>query len=332
MARWVSSLLLGLSLASPAACGEAKPGGAAAPLRLEQTIPLQGVSGRIDHLAVDVQHRQLFVAELGNGSVGVVDLAGGPTRRITGLKEPQGLAYLPDRNELVVASGGDGSVRFYDAATLSQTGLITLGDEADNVRVEPRSGEVVVGYGSGVLAFIDPARRIVIRTIKLPGHPEGFRLDAQHGRAFVNIPDVRRIAVANLASGTVARTWPEAHRLTFPMALDEASSTLAVISRLPAHLVLLDTATGATRQDLSTCGDADDVFFDAKRHRIYVSCGSGAIDVLLRSDTGYGPAARVATRSGARTSLFVPELDRLFVAARAGTFGQDAAILVFQPR
>jgi len=37
---------------------------------------------------------------------------------------------------------------------------------------------------------------------------------------------------------------------------------------------------------------------------------------------------------GPRTSLFAPELDRLFVAARAGFFGlgSDAAILVLCPQ
>ena len=58
------------------------------------------------------------MAELGNGLVDAVDLSSGQTRRIGGLKEPQGLAYLSDRNELVVASGGDGTVRFFTAARL----------------------------------------------------------------------------------------------------------------------------------------------------------------------------------------------------------------------
>jgi hypothetical protein len=36
------------------------------PLLLEQRIPLAGVSGRIDHMAVDLRRQRLFVAELGN--------------------------------------------------------------------------------------------------------------------------------------------------------------------------------------------------------------------------------------------------------------------------
>src|ERR1700693_3262548 len=88
-------------------------GRAAVQLELERTIALPNVSGRIDHLAVDVPHQRLFVAELGNGSVDRIDLASGERRRIEGLKEPQGLAYLPDHDELVVASAGGGGVRCF---------------------------------------------------------------------------------------------------------------------------------------------------------------------------------------------------------------------------
>jgi DNA-binding beta-propeller fold protein YncE len=127
----------------------AAQGQAPVQLELERTIALPIVSGRIDHLAVDALRQRLFVAELGNGSVDAIDLSSGATRRIGGLKEPQGLLYLPDRDELVVASGGEGTVRFFDANSLAPIGSISLGDDADNVRVDPTTGLVVVGCGSG---------------------------------------------------------------------------------------------------------------------------------------------------------------------------------------
>ena len=42
--------------------------------------------------------------------------------------------------------------------------------------------------------------------------------------------------------------------------------------------------------------------------------------------------ARIPTVSGARTALYVPELDRLYVAARAGLVWGEAAILVLRPQ
>jgi hypothetical protein len=44
------------------------------PLQLEAKIPLGDVRGRIDHMAIDLSRQRLFVAELGNDSVGIVDL------------------------------------------------------------------------------------------------------------------------------------------------------------------------------------------------------------------------------------------------------------------
>ena len=87
---------------------------------------------------------------------------------------------------------------------------------------------------------------------------------------------------------------------------------------------------GHVAAKVDTCGDVDDVFVDRKRHRVYVSCGQGVVDVLETDEQGYRRLARVPTAPGARTSLFVPELDRLFVAVRAGS-NEPAAIWVFRP-
>jgi YVTN family beta-propeller protein len=81
-------------------------------LSLVQTIPLPNVTGRIDHLGVDKKGEHLFVAELGNNSVDIIDLRGG--KRIssvtTGLNAPQGIAFVPELNRLFVANRADGSV------------------------------------------------------------------------------------------------------------------------------------------------------------------------------------------------------------------------------
>ena len=315
------------------AIGSADAAKARSPLILQQTIPLENVSGRIDHMAVDVAGKRLFVAELSNGSVDVVDLqAGKVVKRINDLKEPQGVAYLPELDLIVVASAGDGSVRFFRAADLSDIGTIALGDDADNVRTDAATGHVFVGYGDGGLAIIDPASRSKLEDIKLPGHPESFQLDPKTDRVFVNVPDAHQIAVVDLNSRKQVSAWkPRGLGSNFPMALADTGGPLAVVFRSPARLALLDPATGAVAASVGTCGDADDVFFDGKRDRIYVSCGDGAVDVVQRSPTGVQPAERVATSGGARTSLFVPQLDRLFVAARAGSLGSRAAILVYRP-
>ena len=312
-------------------CDPPSARGQTPPLVLERTIVLKDVAGRIDHLAVDTVHGRLFVAELGNGSVEAVDLkSGAALGRITGLLEPQGLAYLPGRDELVVAGGGDGVVRFFRAADLAPVGSIGLGADADNVRVDAPTGHVVVGFGSGALAVIDPATRQVISRGVLPAHPEGFQLEG--GWAYVNVPGARGIHVLEVTTGRPLTAWPNGWlNSNYPLALDPRAALIAVVYRLPPMLAILDVATGARRQTAATCADADDVFFDHQRRRIYVICGSGAVDVFEAATKGYARLARISSRSGARTGLFAPQLDRLFVAARAPSGSRDAAILVFRP-
>jgi hypothetical protein len=301
------------------------------PLVLETKIPLGEVSGRIDHLSIDVKRQRLFVAELGNDSVGVVDLAVGKVlRRITGMSEPQGVAYVPFADSVFVANAGDGSVHVLRGDDLAPIGRIELGEDADNVRVDTGRNRVLVGYGNGALAVIDPATRTKAADIRLKGHPESFQIDETGTKVFVNVPDARDVEVADLASRANRSLPTHGAGSNFPMAIDRDAHRVLIVFRSPPTLMALSSQDGRIITKIETCGDADDVFVDAKRHHVYVSCGEGVVDVLDQLEAEYRRLARVPTVSGARTSLFVPELDRLFVAVRARS-GEPAAIWVFRP-
>lgn len=305
--------------------------GADAPLTLEAKIPLGQVRGRIDHLAVDVAQKRLFVAELGNDTVGVVDLAHHVVlRTLTGLHEPQGVGYESTTDTLYVANAGDGAVQLFQGAGLAPVGRIALGQDADNVRIDPGTHRVIVGYGSGALAVIDPVSRNKIGDIKLNGHPESFQIIADGNQGIVNVPDAHEIAAVNFAQGRQTASWlTEGLRANYPMTLDTAGSRVHVVFRHPATLAAFDARSGKKLFSIETCGDSDDVFFDSMRSRAYVSCGEGFIEVLGVQADHYVKEAKIVTVGGARTALFVPELDRFFLAVRAS--GQEpAAIWIFK--
>src|SRR5215831_10041454 len=155
--RMISAALTGtLALLAAKTPAIAQPAETTA-LKLEAKIPIGNVSGRIDHMAVDLARQRLFVAELGNDTVGIVDLNGQKViRTLNGMKEPQGVAYLPSTDTLYVTNGGDGSVRLFRGAHYAAAGRIDLGDDADNVRLDIPANQIIVGYGSGGLAVIDP--------------------------------------------------------------------------------------------------------------------------------------------------------------------------------
>jgi hypothetical protein len=302
-------------------------------LVLEAMIPLHGVHGRIDHMAIDLPRKRLMVAELGNNSVDIIDLgSGAPVHRMSELREPQGIGYVERAQTILIANAGDGSVRLFNAQDFSLVGRVELGDDADNVRIDPRNGLAAVGYGRGGLALIDPTARTVIAKIPLPAHPEGFRIDPSSGRTYVNIPDAHQIAVVDLDARQVVAHWPTRNAsANFPIAFDASQSLIVSVFRSPPMLQLLDPATGEQRERLATCGDADDVFFDIRRARIYISCGVGEVAVVEHKGVDWATVGTIQTASGARTSLFVPEIDRLFVAERAGLLGSEAAIRVYRP-
>jgi hypothetical protein len=300
-------------------------------LQLETKIPLGDVKGRIDHMAIDLPRRRLFVAELGNDTVGVVDLNEQKVQHvITGLKEPQGIGYVPSSDTLFVANAGDGSVLLFRGAEYAAAGRIDLGDDADNIRVDSASNRVFVGYGSGALAVIDPATNGKIADIPLQAHPESFQLARSDRRIFVNVPKAREIAIVDRFAGKQTVSWPIDNGSNFPMVLDESSGRIFVGFRNPPQLSVFSVRDGSAIATVGACGDTDDLFFDAKRQRVYLSCGDGYVDVFEAQGDAYDRSAHIPTISGARTALFVPELDRFFVAARANP-DEPAALWVFRP-
>ena len=99
------------------------------------------------------------------------------------------------------------------------------------------------------------------------------------------------------------------------MPLDEADHRLFVGCRLPSRLVVLNTDSGDVVAKMNISGDCDDLFYDAKRHRVYAICGAGKINVIDQIDPNtYKVSTTIGTADGARTGLFVPERDVLFVA------------------
>jgi DNA-binding beta-propeller fold protein YncE len=321
--------IAGLSTTEPIRIGRAAE---ADLLQLESKIALGQVAGRVDHMAIDLTRQRLFVAELGNDSVGVVDLKERRLiRRIAGLREPQGVGYVQTADALYVANARDGSVLLFQDADYSPAGRIDLGDDADNIRVDSTANQVFVGYGNGALAVIDPAKRRKIADIALKGHPESFQLDRDSNRIFANVPDARSIAVVDRIAAKQTASWPTTNAGgNFPMALDEDAQQVIVVFRDPAKLVVFSMRDGAAVGSAETCRDSDDVFVDTKRRRVYVSCGDGFLDVFDTQAGGYKKLAHISTVSGARTSLFVPQLDRLLLAVRASS-GKPAEIWVYRP-
>jgi DNA-binding beta-propeller fold protein YncE len=286
-------------------------------LTLARTIPLPGVEGRIDHFAFDPSGERLFVCALGNNSLEILDLTKGERiRSISGLGSPQGVAYIPDADRIVVANDQGGICKIYDGKSFQAVGELDLKDDADNVRYDDATKKIYVGFGSGGIAIVNGQDAKQIGSIKLSAHPEAFELEKNGRRIFVNVPNARNVAVIDKDKGGVTTTWKTDLALgNFPMALDETNHRLFVGCRIPSKLVVLNTDSGTVVTKIDISGDSDEIFYDRKRHRIYAVCGAGKIDVIEQTDpNNYRRSSETETMSGARTGLFVPERDTLFIA------------------
>ena len=286
-------------------------------LRWVQTIPLPNVEGRIDHMAVDLKGERLFVAALGNNTVEVLDLrAGKRMRSIAGLHEPQGVGFIPELNKIFIANAKGGACDVFDGLSFKVIKTVRFSDDADNIRYDATARRVYVGYGNGGLGIIDAATGDQLGEIKLEGHPESFQLEKSGPRIFVNIPTSEKIVVLDREKRAPTTSWTTTGgTANFPMALDETHHRLFVGFRKPATLVAFDTESGKPVARLDSPADADDIFYDNSRQRIYTSGGDGSISIIQQNDADhYKTTTTILTASGARTSLFVPERSRLYLA------------------
>jgi hypothetical protein len=302
-------------------------------LELVQTIPLQGKPGRLDHLALDAKGQRLFVANLSNASLDVVDLrAGKLLKQIPNQRKIQGVAYAPELDRIFVGNGDDGVCNAFDGKEYALLKSIKL-PGADNVRYDPTSGRVYVAHAEKALTVLDAKTLETVATVGLPGPPEAFQLDPAGQRLFVNCLSPGRIAVIDLKVNKVIATYPlEGAKSNYPLALDAAGQRLFVGCRQPPRVLVVDARTGKEQTHVDIPRDTDDLFHDAKRKLLYATCGEGYLAVIEeKAHDRFAVVEKIATAKLARTGFFDPAAGRFYAVLPAGQ-GKGPLIRVYQAK
>lgn len=308
-------------------------------LTLQRTISLPAGIGKFDHFAIDLDANRLFIAATGNHSVEVLDLSSGKvTESLTGLGKPHGLVWIPATSRLYASDGLQADLKMFEGAPLKQAKSVKLSDDADDMVYDAKSKLLYVGHGGGGadpsgVAVIDTTSQTLLTNLPVAAHPEGLEIDNTKDRIFVNIADAGEVVVINGATHTQIASWKLTRaKDNVPLAYDEEHQVLFVACRMPARLLVLDAVSGKELSDLPSGAGADDLFYDAALHRIYLIAGSGVIDVF-EIDTRKTVRALEAihTSAGAKTGLLVPSQHTLFVGAPA-TNSKQAEILVYSTR
>src|SRR5215471_16397567 len=337
-ASQASCLTLSVLACVVAAAAQQLPTDESAPLVLVRIIPIPGVAGRFDHMAVDNKGGRVFAAVYGNDSVEVLDTARGRRDRSVqeGFSKPQMVVYLPDMNRIVVSNEGDGSCKILDANTYKVIDTVKFSDDADQLRYDPSAKRVYVGYGDGAIGVFDATTNKKIgEDFEVGAHPESFQLEENGPRIFVNLASISQIAVIDRNTRKIEKWKLQSAGTNFPMSLDESHRRLFVAARKPARLLVLDMDTGKEIASLPGAIDTDDMSYDSDRKRIYVTSGEGFIFVYQQIDPDrYQRIAKIPTTIGARTSVYTGQVGKhnsfyLAIPARAD---RGAELWVYETR
>ncbi|MEY2413960.1 MAG: hypothetical protein QOD84_2566 [Acidobacteriaceae bacterium] len=308
------------------------------PLKLVATIPMPGFTGDFDHFGLDLKGNRLFLASEDQKTVEVFDLRTGKrTHSITGFGQPLTMAYLAESNRLVVTDGGaTNAVELVDCKHYKIIKSLKLGQGVDHGVYNPTNKYFYVENGGGpegkthVLTIIDTKSfKKVGEVAALPGNSnEGMVIDHAGKKLYVNLTGTDEVGVIDLPSRQLIARWPlpDAH-VAHAIALDEPNHRLFTATRKPPKFIVFNMDTGTVVTSLPCVGVNSDMSLDVARKRIYIT-GSDTASVFQQRDADhYEHIAEVPTAFRAKSSIFVPELTRLYVA-NSGKGKPDAKLAV----
>lgn len=305
------------------------------PLRLMTTTPLEGFSGDLDHFGVDLKGNRLFLAAEEHKTVEVFDLRTGQRiHSIDGIDHPLTMVYLPDSNQLAVTDGDVGAVQLVDCKDYRIVKTLRLGRGVDHSALDPRTKLYYVetdgaaGAKTHVISIIDSKSFERVGEIPdLPGNSnEGMVIDRAGKKLYLNLTGSDEVGVIDLKERRLVARWPlpDAH-MAHAIALDENGHRLFTATRNPAKFIVFNIDTGKLVTALLCVGVNSDMWFDSARKRIYVT-GSDTASVFEQRDADhYEHIADAPTAYRAKSSVFVSQLSRLYVAV-SGKGKADATL------
>jgi DNA-binding beta-propeller fold protein YncE len=296
------------------------------PLKLIATTSLPELVGDLEFFAPDLKSDRLFLCAENSGTVEVFNLHSGKRlHTIKGFGNPHDIVYLPAQNKLVVSDGGDdfGWAYLVDAADYKIVDKIKLPADTDEAVFDPADGYFYIESSSGepggkthLLNIIDTKSFKLVGTISLPGRAsEAMAVDHAGNKLYINNTGTSEVLVVDLRSHDILSklTLPGASHLN-GLALDKANHRVFSATRQPAQFWVLDTDTGKIVATMPCTEYNDHMIFDAARKRIYIT-GTDKASVIDQKDADhYVKVADVPTAYRAKTSIFIPELNRIYIA------------------
>lgn len=311
------------------------------PLRLVARTDLSSYKGDFDHFAADIKGQRLFLAGEDGGTLEVFDLrSGAHTKTVGEMGTPHAIHFDAARNRLVVTSSANSGTKELDGSSFRVLKTLDIGAGADVMAHDPSVKALwIVAGGKNAdrklpyttVAQVDAGTGKVLGTVRFEtDFTEGIVAEQKGSRVFVNLAGKSQVAVLDKRTRQVLDTWPvQGGEHNSAIDLDEKNARLFVITRKPFKLLVLDSRNGKTVAAFDAPPRTNGVAYDAANGRIYAT-GDGHVAVYRQDDADhYAEEAKVPSAFGAKTSILVPEVHRLFVAV-AGSDKQGAGLLTYE--
>jgi DNA-binding beta-propeller fold protein YncE len=304
----------------------------AAALTQVGSIPLGQVKGAISVLVIDYANQRLFALAPEAGALAVADLDSGSLKQtVTGISQPHGLARAPTDDRLYISTG-QGRLMVYAGVPLKAEGAVEIGPNPGALYYDPGSERIYLGFGGHKIGIIDSTHNKHWENIRLDGVPGPLALEGQGSRVFVGAVGEARILVADRDGYKQTASWSTgSNGDPAALALDEDGGRLLAAFRHPSALGWFDLADGSLKGQVATCAEPGQLLSDIGRHRVYLTCGDGEIQVFARDASGaYADIGSVATAKHAVAAVLVPTSGRLYLGVPAEG-SQPAEIRIYAP-
>jgi DNA-binding beta-propeller fold protein YncE len=295
----------------------------------------------MDYIAYDPATNSVWVPGGNTAAVDVVDAATGKVRQIPGLPTSEvtvrggkrvlgPTAVSIGEGVVYIGNRGDSTVCAFNARSLARVACGHLDSVPDGVvYVAPTKEVWVTTPRDRSIRVLDGQTLEQKAKLAFEGNPEGYAVDAQHGRFYTNLEDEDRTLAIDLKTQKTVATWNPSCGKDGPhgLAVDTTAGHVFVACSTLAEV--LDAGhDGSVLSKVETGDGVDDIHYAPAAHLLYVGAArAGTLTIARADDKGrLSVVALVPTREGARNA--VVSKDETVFLAHSGLTKLSALVVV----
>lgn len=290
----------------------------------------------MDYITYDPKTGFVWVPAINIGSVFVVDTRDEKVKEITGfptkeIKNPNGQVSAQGPSGVYVGNGvvyigdrADHSICAVDERSLERKNCGHIDSTPDGVVYVALTKEVwVTSPTDNSVRILDSQSLQQKEKLTFEGRPEGYAVDAKHGRFYMNYEDKDLTTAIDIKSRKTIEKWPSNCGKDGPhgLQIDQDAQHLFVACSTQAK-VLNAGGNGEELSSIDTGDGVDDLSYSAATHMLYVGAARAAKLTVAQADAAghLTVSVVVPTHEGERNGV-VTKTGTVYMAhARPGNF------------